>query len=142
MNERARMMSRRTEVDYPWRVWAIGWLALLKAFVWLASEPPLPENQLFVLGCKYALFMIPWVVFGFAAWQMKKWAAWGLLVLCLADLLFFILCPFALSSLAVNPVSPVTYILSGAVFIVNGPASAIIILVLLPGLFKDRLPAA
>lgn len=138
MKERTKLMSRRLETAYPWRVWAVGWLGLLKAFVWLAAEPPLPDNQLFVLGCKYALFMIPWLVFSLGAWQLKRWAAWGLLVLALGDILFFIFCPFALSSLALNELSPVTYVLSLAVFFVNGPASSVVILILLPGLFKTQ----
>ncbi len=140
MEKNETTMSQRIYKDYPWPVWTIGWIAVLKALVWLASEPNLPENQLFGMGCKYAGFMVPWLVCAFGAWRMRRWAAWGVGVLGAADLLFFFVCPFALPSLGLNPVSPVTHVLSLAVFVINGPVTAVAILVLVPVLFNKTRP--
>ncbi len=132
-----RLMSQRLHLDYPWPVWAIGWLAILKAFVWLGSEPAsLPEEQLLLMGYKYLLFMLPWLVCGLGAWNLKKWAAWGLIILSLADLFFFLLSPVAKSSLALNTTSSVAYVFSLTVFIINGPPSSAVILLLSPAVLR------
>ena len=31
--------SERMDPEYPWTIWAAGWLAIFKAFLWLAYEP-------------------------------------------------------------------------------------------------------
>ena len=32
--------------DFPWQLWAIGWLAIFKALLWLAYEPAVNETLL------------------------------------------------------------------------------------------------
>jgi hypothetical protein len=135
-------MSQRLHGDYPWPVWAVGWLAVLKAFVWLGAEPAsLPDRQLMLMGYKYVIFMLPLLVCGIGAWRMKKWAAWGLIMLAVADLLFFLLSPAARASLALNSTSPVAHVFSMTVYIINGPPGAVMILLLSPALIR-RLEAS
>jgi hypothetical protein len=141
-NQQDSLQSQRLRVDYPWPVWAIGWLAILKAFIWLGAEPAsLPGNQLALMGYKYALFMLPLLLCGLGVWNMKKWAAWGLIVLCLADLLFFLVSPSVRASLALNTTSSVAYAFSMTVFVINGPPSTVMMLLLSPALVR-RLAAS
>lgn len=128
--------SRRLYVDYPWPIWLAGWIAILKGVVWLSSDPNIPQLQLTVLGYKYLALMIPLIVCGIALWNLKRWAAWGLGVLCAADILFFIFFPFAMNALALNRISLVSLIFTFFVFVVNGPVSDILILILLPVFFR------
>ncbi len=137
-NKSQRIMSQRLHTDYPWPVWAIGWLAVLKAFVWLGSEPTsLPEHQLALMGYKYLLFMLPLVICGIGAWDMKKWAAWGLILLTIADLLFYIINPMAKASLSINRTSSVAYAFSLTVFFINGPPTSVAMLLLAPTLVRS-----
>ena len=49
--------------DYPWTIWAVGWLGIFKAFLWLAYEPVQAEAVLRLLGTKFLLNMIPLAIF-------------------------------------------------------------------------------
>lgn len=129
-------ISQRIRVDFPWPIWLAGWAAILKGVVWLSSDPNVPQWQLNVLGYKYLVMMIPLIVCGIAIWKMKHWAAWGLVVLCAADLLFFVFFPFAMSSLALNRISLVSLVFTFFVFVINGPVSDILLLALLPFFFR------
>ena len=141
--EQSRLMSQRLHVDYPWPVWAVGWLAVLKAFVWLGAEPAsLPDDQLSLMGYKYIIFMLPWLFCGIGAWNMKKRAAWGLILLSVADLLFFLVSPAAKSSLALNTTSSVAYVFSITIYVINGPPSSVIILLLSPALTRRLKPSS
>jgi len=131
------VMSQRLLVDYPWPIWAMGWLAVLKAVFWLGSEPAsLPDRQMVLMGYKYLGFMLPFLVCGFGAWAMKKWAAWGLIALCVLELLLFLISPTARASLALNTTSSVAYAFSLTIFVINGPPSAVLILLFSPALVR------
>lgn len=131
-----KRISRRLYPDFPFIVWAIGWAALLKGLIWLSTDPNLPAEQLTVLGYKYIICTVPYVVCGIGLWRKKKWAAHGLVILCVAELIFFILCPFAMQSLAIDRVSLISLILSVGVLLINGPLSTVIILFCLPVVFR------
>lgn len=142
-NTSPRLMSQRLYTDYPWPVWAIGWIAMLKAFVWLGSEPAsLPDNQLVLMGYKYILFMLPFLICGIGAWNMKKWAAWGLIFLAAADLLFYLVSPADQASLALNRTSSVAYTFSMTVFVINGPPTSVAMLFLAPSLLRHVKPSS
>ena len=51
--------AERMNTDYPWPLWAIGWLAVFKAVLWLAYEPVLAEEVLRRIGWKYLLEALP-----------------------------------------------------------------------------------
>jgi len=74
--------------EFPWPIWAVGWLALFKAFLWLSYEPVQPGSLLTLLGIKYLLNMIPMAIFAIGVWNLRKWAMWGLIILSVANLLF------------------------------------------------------
>ena len=130
------LISQRMRVDFPWPIWLAGWIAILKGVVWLSADPNIPQWQLTIMGYKYLALMIPLVVFGIGIWKMKRWAAWGLVALCVADLLFFLFFPFAMSSLALNRISLVSLIFTFFVFVINGPVSDILLLIMLPVFFR------
>lgn len=79
----------RMDREFPWPIWAVGWLALFKAFLWLSYEPVQSGSLLTILGTKYLLNMVPMAIFAIGVWNLKKWAMWGLIILSVANLIFF-----------------------------------------------------
>ena len=127
----------RMETEFPWVIWAIGWLALLKAFSWLAYEPVEPQNILQLLAYKNLLNILPLVVFGIGIWNLRKWAVWGILAVAIANLIFFIVNPATLDAVLVHSeVRLYTMILSSITLLCNGPIGDILILCAAPGMLK------
>lgn len=126
----------RLSKDFPWQIWTIGWLAILKALLWLATEPVLPEAILMIVFYKYLIFMIPLLVCGIGVWNLRKWGAWGMIFLSIAELLFFILFPASLRSMALDNTSFLSLLFTMGAFLLNGPISDIFVLVSVPILLK------
>ena len=125
------------ETEFPWMMWAVGWLALLKAFSWLAYEPVEPANVLQLMAYKYSLGVIPLVIFGIGVWNLRKWAVVGILLVAVGNLIFFIVNPQTLSAVVVqSDVGLYTMILSAITLICNGPVGDLLILCAGPGMFK------
>jgi len=125
------------EIEFPWVIWAIGWLALLKAFIWLAYEPVEPQNILQLMAYKNLLNILPLVVFGIGIWNLRKWAIWGILIVAVANLIFFIVNPVTLNAVMVNSeVHLYTMILSSITLLCNGPIGDILILCAAPSMLK------
>ena len=125
------------EIEFPWVIWAIGWLALLKAFIWLAYEPVEPQNILQLMAYKYLLNILPLVVFGIGIWNLRKWAIWGILIVAVANLIFFIVNPVTLNAVMVHSeVRLYTMILSSITLLCNGPIGDILILCAAPSMLK------
>ena len=121
--------SERMDPEYPWTIWAVGWLAIFKAFLWLAYEPVQEESILRLLGAKFLLNSIPLVISAFGVWNRKKWAVWGLIVLSVVNLIFFIVNPQTLNAvLVVSEVRIYSIILSFLTLLCNGPLGDIFIL--------------
>jgi hypothetical protein len=115
--------------EYPWTIWAVGWLAIFKAFLWLAYEPVQEASILRLLGTKFLLNTIPLVIFAIGVWNRKKWAVWGLIALSVANLIFFIVNPQTLNAvLVVSEVRIYSIILSFLTLLCNGPLGDIFIL--------------
>jgi len=115
--------------EYPWTIWAVGWLAIFKAFLWLAYEPVQDESVLRLLGAKFLLNTIPLVILAIGVWNRKKWAVWGLIALSVANLIFFIVNPQTLNAvLVVSEVRIYSIILSFLTLLCNGPLGDIFIL--------------
>ena len=122
---------------FPWPIWAVGWLALFKAFLWLSYEPVQPEVLLTILGTKYVLNMVPMAIFAFGVWNLRKWAVWGLIILSAANILFFIIYPQSLNAVLVeSEVYIYSIILSFITLLCSGPLGDIIILLACPVLLK------
>lgn len=127
----------RMEIEFPWVIWAIGWLALLKAFIWLAYEPVEPQNILQLLAYKNLLNILPLVIFGIGIWNLRKWAVWGILIVAVANLIFFIVNPVTLNAVVVHSeVRLYTMILSSITLLCNGPIGDILILCAAPSMLK------
>ena len=121
--------SERMDPEYPWTIWAVGWLAIFKAFLWLAYEPVQAESILRLLGTKFLLNTIPLVIFAIGVWNRKKWAVWGLIALSVVNLIFFIVNPQTLNAVLVeSEVRIYSIILSFLTLLCNGPLGDIFIL--------------
>lgn len=119
---------------FPWQVWALGWLAIFKGVLWLATDPNVPSPLRETIGIKNLLFMIPFIILGIGIWNLKKWAVWGVILLAVIDLFFFILYP-QLSSSPISYAKLIQYIMGKHFFILqfilllcNGPLGSILIL--------------
>ncbi len=123
--------------EFPWPIWAVGWLALFKAFLWLSYEPVQSGSLLTLLGIKYLLNMIPMAIFAIGVWNLRKWAMWGLIILSGANLLFFIIYPQSLNAVLVeSEVYIYSIILSFITLLCNGPLGDIFILIVSPIMLK------
>jgi hypothetical protein len=123
--------------EYPWMIWAAGWLALFKAFLWLAYEPVQAESVLKLLGTKFLLNTIPLIILAIGVWNLRKWAAWGLIAISIANLIFFIVNPQTLNAvLVVSEVRIYSIILSVITLFCNGPLGDIFILCAAPSMLK------
>ena len=121
--------SERMDPEYPWTIWAVGWLAIFKAFLWLAYEPVQEASILRLLGTKFLLNTIPLVILAIGVWNRKKWAVWGLIALSVVNLIFFIVNPQTLNAvLVVSEVRIYSIILSFLTLLCNGPLGDIFIL--------------
>ena len=123
--------------EFPWVIWAVGWLALLKAFIWLAYEPAESENILVLLAYKNIINIIPMVIFGVGVWNLRRWAVWGILIFAIGNLVFFFIYQQALNAVVVHSeVQLYTMILSGVTLVCSGPIGDILILCAAPSLWK------
>jgi hypothetical protein len=129
-------------VDYPWSLWAIGWLAIFKAVLWLAYEPVLPEAILRLVGWKYLLGAVPMLICGVALWRRRRWAAWGLAVLAAADLVLIVVVPPTLQAYLVDSdVMIFSILLSTVVLVCGGPVGDVLILCGVPAMFRNTRKA-
>jgi hypothetical protein len=129
--------AQRMDAEFPWVIWAVGWLALLKAFLWMAYEPVQPENILQLMGYKYLLNIAPLVVCGIGVWNLRKWAVWGILLVSIANLIFFIVDSQTLNAVLVHSeVYLYSIILSIVTLVCNGPIGDILILCAAPVMFR------
>jgi hypothetical protein len=132
----------RMEITFPWVLWAVGWLAVIKAFLWLAYEPALPHALLRVMGFKLLSAALPLVVCGIGLWNRRRWAAWGVAAVALCNLLFLWLYPRSLQGYLVeSEVHALSVVLSAVMLLCEGPLGDALILLAAPFLFKTtRLP--
>ena len=127
----------RMDIEFPWTIWAVGWLAIFKAFLWLAYEPVQAEAVLRLLGSKFLLNTIPLVICAVGVWNLRKWAVWGLIAFAAANLLFFIVNPQTISATLVTSENRiVAIILSFVTLFCNGPLGDFFILCAAPNMLK------
>jgi len=77
----------RSNINFPWYVWGAGWIAILKATVWVFFEPVDFNPELY---WKCLVFSLPFLVFASGIWNLKKWAVTGAAALAVMDLLILI----------------------------------------------------
>jgi peptidoglycan/LPS O-acetylase OafA/YrhL len=130
--------AERINADYPWSLWAIGWLAIFKAVLWLAYEPVIPETILRLVGWKYFLGAVPMLICGVALWRRRRWAAWGLAVLAAAGLVLIVVVPPTLQAYLVDSeVMIFSILLSAVVLVCAGPVGDVLILCGVPAMFRN-----
>jgi len=118
--------------EYPWPIWAVGWLAIFKSIIWLSTNPTVSSPLAEILATKYLITMIPFLVLGIGVWNLRKWAVWGLIILSVADLLFFIGFRDAWPIIMGDNI----LVLAVVLMIFNGPVGNILILLATPVLLK------
>ena len=129
--------SERMGVDFPWQIWAVGWLCIFKGVIWLAYEPNLSDSMLTLLGYKYVLEMIPLIVFGIGIWNLRKWAVWGAIVVCGLNLIFILTIVQAFNAFVVrSEVMIWSLLLSIVTLLCTGPLGDALILLTAPVLLK------
>ena len=129
--------SERMGVDFPWQIWAVGWLCIFKGVIWLAYEPNLSDSMLTLLGYKYVLEMIPLIVFGIGIWNLRKWAVWGAIVVCGLNLIFILTIVEAFNAFVVrSEVMIWSVLLSIVTLLCTGPLGDALILLTAPVLLK------
>jgi hypothetical protein len=129
--------TERMNEDFAWQVWLVGWLAIFKAFVWLAYEPNLSPMIQKLLGYKYTLGMVPLTVLGIGVWNQRRWAVWGIVLVAAANIVFFAFNLQVLNSFLVHSeVLIYSVLLSAIVLICNGPIGDLFILMLSPMLLR------
>lgn len=130
--------AERMNSDYPWPLWAIGWLAIFKAVLWLAYEPAIPEAVLRWVGWKYLLGAPPLLICAVALWRRRRWAAWGLTVLAAVDLVVLAVAPASLQAYLVDSeVAVFSILLSAVVLVCGGPLGDVLILCGVPAMFRN-----
>ena len=130
--------SERMSVEFPWQIWAVGWLCIFKGIIWLAYEPNLSGNLLSFFGAKYLLEMLPLTLFGIGIWNMRRWAVWGAVAVCAVNLIIFFFTPQAFSAMMVkSEVIIWSVLLSGVTLICNGPLGDLLVLLAAPLLLKN-----
>jgi hypothetical protein len=134
--------AERMNTDYPWTLWAIGWLAIFKAILWLAYEPALPESVLRPVGWKYVLGALPLLICGVALWKRRRWSAWGLALSSAADLVFLAILPASMQAYLVDSeVFLFSVLLSAVVLVCGGPLGSVLILCGVPAMFRNTRKA-
>jgi hypothetical protein len=89
------------------------------------------------MAIKNLLNIIPLVIFGIGVWNFRKWAIWGILIVAICNLIFFIVNPQTLNTVMVHSeVRLYTILLSSVTLLCNGPAGDFLILCAAPGMLK------
>jgi hypothetical protein len=122
--------------DFPWQIWAVGWLAIFKAFIWLSTSPDCPDPVLNILTIKFVVCMVPFIIFGIGVWNLRKWAVWGIILLCIADLVFFIIFQPEIYMAAGCMMGNSFWLLTLTLMLFNGPLGSVLILITTPYLLK------
>ena len=127
----------RMNTEFPWQIWAIGWLCIFKGIIWLAYEPSMPDNLLSFFGAKYLLGMVPLIICGIGIWNLRKWAVWGAAAICAINLVVFFFTAQSFSAMMVkSEVIIWSILLSTVTLLCNGPLGDLLVILASPTLFK------
>ena len=127
--------------EFPWQIWAVGWLAIFKAIIWFSYDPNLPDPTLRLLAYKYTLSMLPLIICGIGVWNLRRWAVWGVVAIAIASLAFLLINPETFSGLLINSeVHIYTVVLTAVVMVGSGPVGDVFILIAAPTMLKITKP--
>ena len=122
----------RMDPVFPWQVWAVGWLAVVKALLWMSTNPLVPSPLAGFMAAKFLVAMTPFLLLGLGIWNLRKWAVWGLMIAAIVDLAFFIVFPDAWRFL----IGGQFWAIAAVLLIFNGPIGNVLILLATPFLLK------
>jgi len=129
--------SDRMSLDFPWKVWAVGWLCIFKGIIWLAYEPNMSANLLSFFGSKSLLGMLPLIICGIGIWNMRKWAVWGAAAVCAINIVIFFFTPQAFNAMMIKSEATIwSVLLSSVSLLCNGPVGDLLVLLAAPTLLK------
>ena len=129
--------SERMHVDFPWQIWAVGWLCIFKGILWLAYEPNLSDSLMTFFGMKYLLQLLPMIIFGIGIWNKRSWAVWGAAAIGALNLILFFVTPQAFGAMVVkSEVFIWSVLLSSITLLCNGPIGDLLVLIATPILLK------
>ncbi len=75
--------EERMDEKFPFGIWLTGSFALTKGFIWLFFSSITP-----------GMFLFPFfLAFGFGAWNKRRWAWWGIVVVSIVELAIIFLVP-------------------------------------------------
>ena len=127
--------------DFPWQIWAVGWLAIFKAIIWFAYDPNLPDATLRLLAYKYTLSMLPLIICGIGVWNLKRWAVWGVIAIAIASLAFLLIYPQTFGGLLIkSEVYIYSVVLTAVIMVGSGPVGDVFILIASPAMLKITKP--
>ena len=109
--------AERMSADFPWQIWAVGWLCIFKGSLWLAYEPSISESMLSLLGFKYMLQMVPLIIFGIGIWNIRKWAVWGAIIIAAINLIFIIVAPQTFSAMVIKSEAAIWILLAAPILL-------------------------
>ncbi|MGD2097849.1 MAG: hypothetical protein PVG35_09725 [Desulfobacterales bacterium] len=129
--------AERMQVDFPWQIWAVGWLCIFKGILWLAYEPNLSDNLMTFFGLKYLFQILPMIIFGIGIWNKRRWAVWGAAAIGALNLILFFVTPHAFSAMVVQHEAFIwSVLLSAITLLCNGPVGDLLVLIATPSLLK------
>lgn len=128
--------EERLSPYFPFQLWAIGWLGILKSCIWIFTDPAGLQEPLTVMGIRYLIMTTPFFIFSVGIFNKKKWAVWGIGVTAILEILFFLAFRETLSTLVLDHLTTVNLIFSVVIFIINGPMSDVLILVTVPFILR------
>lgn len=120
--------ASRLVMTMPWQIWALGWLAMIKACLWVFVT----DTHHPALLVKYLVLAAPFYLMAVGIWNLRKWALRGLAVLCALDLLLHLVIPDALFMIDVGPTGRRQVIYATVVAMISGPVADVGALLLLP----------
>ncbi|MBU0991174.1 MAG: hypothetical protein KJ737_01665 [Proteobacteria bacterium] len=118
------------------QIWAIGWLGILKSCIWIFTDPIGPDGILKTMGIRYLIMTIPFFCVSIGIFNKKKWAVWGMILVCVLEILFFLIYPKTMNTLVLDNLTTISLIFSMVIFVINGPISDVLILIVIPFIFK------
>jgi len=129
--------SDRMSPNFPWKVWAVGWLCIFKGIIWLAYEPNMPANLLSFFGYKSLLEMLPLIICGIGIWNMRKWAVLGAAAACAINIAIFFFTPQAFSAMMIKSEAIIwSVLLSSVSLLCNGPVGDLLVILATPTVLK------
>ncbi len=117
--------------SYPFAIWALGWMCIIKAAFWIFSPRGFHFTIDFpqIVAIKYLTYMTILFVLSQGIFNFRIWTRYLLLAVCIIDLYFYLFIP----GFSPSGFGPTAYIFEYG----SGPAGDIIIIYLLSLSWKD-----